>query len=148
MDWQYIAGFFDGEGSVVYNGKGFRVTITQTNFKVLDEIKQFTKVGMIFEVTKRKAHWKDSWVYLIAKQQDVYLFLMNILKFSVVKKELIKKSLPQIKKIINQQNIKRLKREKIIKNAKQYRIAGLTFRQIGKKLNIDFGYARRLILKN
>ena len=58
MNWSYIAGFFDGEGSVAHNGKGFRITIAQTDLEILNLIKDFTGVGHVIEVTKRKKHWK------------------------------------------------------------------------------------------
>ena len=44
-----IAGFFDGEGSIVWHerGHGFRVLLPQTNFEVLVAIQGFTRMGFI-----------------------------------------------------------------------------------------------------
>ncbi|MFA5022516.1 MAG: LAGLIDADG family homing endonuclease [Patescibacteria group bacterium] len=147
MTWKYIAGFFDGEGSLTFNGKGFRITISQTNKVVLEKIQKFTGKGKIFETYKRQKHWKDAWVYYIAKQEDVYYFLINTQKFLVVKAELVKKIMPSLKKIIDDQKIKSKKRERTALQVKKLREQGLTYRQIGKKLEVDYGYARRLVLK-
>ncbi len=45
MTWNYVVGFFDGEGSITKNGSGFRITIVQTNKEVLEEIKKFIQLG-------------------------------------------------------------------------------------------------------
>lgn len=89
MTWQYIAGFFDGEGSFCHNGKGFRITISQTDENVLNEIKKFTGLGNVIKVTKRRDHWKDAWVYYIAKQEDVLTFTQNTTEYLLVKKDIL-----------------------------------------------------------
>jgi len=147
MTWNYISGFFDGEGSIAHNGKGFRVTISQTNKEVLDAIKIFTKVGNVFEVTKRKEHWKDSWVYYIAKQEDVYYFLSKINRYIVVKKKQTELILPQLEKILKKQATRKNRRARLIRETKKLRGDNLSYRKIGEMLGIDWGYARRLSLK-
>lgn len=147
MTWEYIAGFFDGEGSITHNGKGYRISIAQTNKEVLDAIAQFTTMGFVIPVTKRKSHWKDSWVFYIAKQVDVLEFLQKSRAYLIVKKSLaeivIKKQLTIIDKAKKREAL-RLYR---ISQAKLLRDRGLTYRAIGKRLNIDFGFARQLSLK-
>ncbi len=67
MDWNYIAGFFDGEGSILkHDPTNYRISIPQTNEEVLQKIKTFSNMGNIFKTRKRKEHWKDSWVYSVA----------------------------------------------------------------------------------
>ena len=146
MNWSYIAGFFDGEGSLVYNGKGFRIIIPQTNEEVLISIKNFIGYGNIIYIKKRKAHWSDSWSYYIAKQTEVYDFIRKIKPFVIVKRDLITKTIPRLRTITNNQE----KRKNLYiyrkREAKKLRNKGLTYRSIGKELNVDWGYARRLIL--
>jgi len=146
MTWQYIAGFFDGEGSLVHNGKGYRIMITQTNKEVLEKIKNYARVGGVVEITKRQPHWRDSWLFYIAKQEDVYKFISAIQEMVIVKRNLIYIVMPRLKKIIEKQRAKKDRRKTIIKSAKKLRNKGDTYRQIGEKLKIDFGYARRIIL--
>ncbi len=147
MDWKYIAGFFDGEGTIAHNGKGFRITITQTNEDVLEAIRRFTSSGYIVEITKRKKHWKDSWLFYIAKQKDVYNFIANIKDYLIVKEVLAKKTLIQLKAYLKVREKQRLLKENRIKHAKVLRMKGWSYRKMGKQLNTDYGYIRRLLLK-
>lgn len=146
MEWKYIAGFFDGEGSLIYNGKGFRITISQNNEDVLSSIKNFVGFGGIIYIPKRKAHWNDSWSYYIAKQTEVHDFIKHIKPFVIVKRDLIFKTIPKIEKIVNNQILKKNLYIYRKREAKKLRVQGLTYRAIGKKLKIDFGYVRRLVL--
>lgn len=146
MNWPYIAGFFDGEGTIAHNGKGFRITIPQTNELVLQRIKSFAGYGNIIYVPKRKIHWSDGWTYYIAKQSEVYKFLLKIKPFLVVKSNAVNKTLPKLEKILNQQKLKRKTYIYRKQKGKKLRQKGLTYREIGKQLGIDWGYMRRLIL--
>lgn len=147
MNWSYIAGFFDGEGCITHNDKGVRLVITQTNFKVLEQIRKFVGFGFIIKPTKRKMHWKDSWVYYIAKQKHIYSFLRSVLKYLVVKRQLAEKTIPKLKIAVDNQQYRIDRRKRLVRMSRKLRSDGLTLRAIGKKLDIDFGYARRLILK-
>lgn len=147
MSWQYIAGFFDGEGSLGHNGKGYRITISQTNFPVLKTIQDFAGFGNIFKNRKRKSHWKESWVYYIARQEEVYIFIKNVLPFIIVKKDLAAKVMPTLSLTVKNHQQQIINRLRIIREAKLLRSQGLTYRKIGIKLSIDWGFARRIILK-
>lgn len=92
MNWNYIAGFFDGEGSVVIQknrAKYLRIIITvpNTDLNVLQEMKEFTNLGNIYKVTKRQEHWKDAWVWIIQRRFEVIHFIDTIKKYTLVKKE-------------------------------------------------------------
>lgn len=146
MQWEYIAGFFDGEGSILFNGKRFRITMAQTNHEVLEQIRVYAGFGNIFKAYKKKAHWKDCWIYFVARQEDVYTFLAKVSPFLIVKRALAARTIPRLKKVIvNKHQRSRLsmfrKRE-----VKKLRKNGLTYREIGKELSIDWGHARRLTL--
>lgn len=147
MTKEYVAGFFDGEGSITHNGKGYRITISQTNKRVLQEIKGLLKIGYIFKNRKRQAHWKESWVYYIAKQKDVYLFLQVISPFMVIKKGLAIRVFAHLKNVIVDIEKKRKLAQYRKRQALSLRKRGATYRNIGKELGIDWSYARRLILR-
>lgn len=147
MDWSYIAGFLDGEGSIAKNGEtDYRIAIPQTNEEVLQAIKSFYGVGNICKVTKRKEHWKDSWTYTVARQVDVLVFLKNVYPYLIVKKRSARKLIPVIADIVSAQRKRKTDLQKKIKKSKLLRGKGLSYRAIGKKLRIDHGYVRRLIL--
>ena len=145
--WSYIAGFFDGEGTLCHNGRGYRICITQTNEDVLKKIMKFTGYGNVVEITKRKSHWKDSWLYFISKQENIYRFLIGISKDVIVKKYNVTKTIPVLKMIIRNMKEKDKKRIILYRRAKDLRKEGLTYREIGRILKIDFGQARRIIIK-
>ncbi len=147
MTWNYVAGFFDGEGSITNNKKGYRISIAQTNLEVLTEIKNFVGLGYLFKEKKRKEHWKDSWVYYIAKQEEILFFLEKIFDILIVKKKEAKIVIPILKNNIKRMKGRKEKSQQTEKKAKMLRKKGMTYREIGKTLNIDFGYARRMVLK-
>lgn len=145
MTWNYVAGFFDGEGSINHNGRGFRVTISQSQLKVLEEIRDFTGVGSVIAVRKRKAHWKDAWVYYIARQSDVAFFLNKVRKFVIVKSAKLEEVLPRVRFIADNAKFKMGFKKVLISEAQRLRRKGLTYRAIGEILHKDFGYIRRII---
>lgn len=146
MTWQYIAGFFDGEGSIVTKRDGYALMISQTNEEVLNNIKNYTGVGNVYPITKRKEHWKDAWVYCVTDYHGTAKVLKGMLPHLVVKKKLAQKAIVQVNILLRERN-KILQKHRFRQNeAIKLRKKGLTFRAIGKILSIDFGYARRLIL--
>jgi hypothetical protein len=82
----------------------------------------------------------------VAKQTEVYDFVKKVKPFVIVKKYLIIKANLELKNIVNNQKLKKklyFYRKKEIKNLRN---KGLTYREIGRKLKIDWGYVRRLNL--
>ncbi|MFA6135907.1 MAG: LAGLIDADG family homing endonuclease [Candidatus Paceibacterota bacterium] len=147
MKWEYIAGFFDGEGCISHNGKGYRIAISQTNQEVLDGIVKFSKVGYVCKITKRKSHWKDSWIYYISKQDDVLYFLKRIFDYLIVKNAIAKKVIPELSKYAKKRNVKISVMEHKKAKALEMRTSGASYREIGKQLNLDWGYVRRILIK-
>jgi len=147
MTWEYIAGFFDGEGFIGHNGKGYRVTITQTNQEVLDNIARFSGIGYVVKITKRKAHWKDSWIYYIACQKDVYFFIKHIVRFLTVKKNITEKVIRVLNIYLGNKRRHELHIEKMKDVAKEMRKKGHTYREIGKRVGLDWSYVRRILIK-
>lgn len=146
MDWRYIAGFIDGEGTISARNNRFRITITQTNKEVLEAIRSFTQCGNVVEITKRKAHWKDSWVYFISKRENIHKFLIKIFPYLIVKKAEAGYAISKLKMELIKMKQKEEESEERKHLAKLLRNNGWSYRKIGKKLRIDWGYARRLIL--
>lgn len=148
MTWAYIAGFFDGEGSVTRNGSGFRVTIPQTNIEVLQTIQQFVGCGSVIHVTKRRSHWKESWTYAIAKQTEVLHFLKRIAPHLVVKRDLVRTIIPGISRSVTQYGRSTARREQRLRVAVALRRRGWTYRSIGRRVGMDWGWTRRMILRS
>ena len=147
MTWEYIAGFFDGEGSISRNGNGYRITIPQTNQKVLDDIMHFSGVGFVIKITKRKAHWKDSWVYYISRQRDVYFFIKHISEFLNVKKNVVETVTLMLENYLADKQRHDIHLDKMKNVAARMRVNGCTYREIGKKIGLDWSYVRRILIK-
>lgn len=147
LSWSYVAGFVDGEGSIVKIGStDYRVLVSQTNEVVLKLIKRFTGVGRICKLTKRKSHWKESWLYFVGRQKDVLFFLKSVYPYLIVKKDLVRRTIPKVSKIVLLQQEKKLHLQKNVEASKFLRKKGFSYRAIGEKLGIDHGYVRRLAL--
>jgi len=87
-DAAYIAGLFDGEGSVDFakrtekkRGKAYKVQrilmrIEMTDESVLRWVHETLKVGTIRKRNRSpsvKAHWKDRWVYSVRFREALYV---------------------------------------------------------------------------
>ena len=96
---------------------------------------------------KRKSHWKDSWIFYIARQEDVYKFIFGIKNYLIVKKQLAEQTAIKLKIYLKIEGKRKSLKEKRIRRARILRTKGWSYRKIGKELNIDWGYIRRLLLK-
>lgn len=146
MTWSYIAGFLDGEGSITRNESGWRITIPQTHYLVLRSIQRFTRVGHITHLRKRQTHWREAWVYVISTQADIQRVLTHILPHLIVKHPLARKVLAELHTIVPQQRRRRQIARQHRITARRLRRKGLTYRAIGSRLGLDWGYVRRMIL--
>lgn len=145
MDSKYIAGFFDGEGSICLTGKNknrWTISIPQTNFEVLESIYKFLGYGRVIKVTKRKVHWKDAWVYQIGKQEEVFNFLKLIYPNLIVKRDKVYKALKGLIKIIDYKKLIENKRIKV----KELVSKGLSYRKIEKEYKINRGFIYRTMV--
>lgn len=105
LTWDYVAGFFDGEGCIrIFNYRDsklkdtarfcLRASISQTKdrgYKLLSDIKDFlAKAGIestIYSDNKKpKANWAESHALTIAKRESCDKFLIKILPYLHVKK--------------------------------------------------------------
>lgn len=94
ITWAYIAGFFDGEGSVFQARPRISalVSIVQAEQHVLQEIQQFLVQHCIPSVVRAKSmcstYRKPQWVLSISKNADTIKFLSHILPYLQVKRVL------------------------------------------------------------
>lgn len=147
MNWNYIAGFFDGEGSLTKNANGYRVSIPQTHKGVLASIQAFTGRGFISEVRKRKAHWKNCWIWGISTQEDVLFFLKGVAPHVIVKKKLLNEVLPKTLAMVSRRRQMKKQLNDKRMHALSLRKQGLSYKRIGTKMSLDHGYVRKMILQ-
>jgi intein-encoded DNA endonuclease-like protein len=88
ISWQYIAGFFDGEGTVVITVRGqVRCVTVQSTREVLDLIQVFLGYGT---VRKNRPRFYRLGIYA---REDVRDFIEGILPFTVVKRTQLEEAL-------------------------------------------------------
>ena len=149
MNWDYIAGFFDGEGSITKVGKNsFRITFAQNNKDVLDAIKLFLNgYGIHSWITKKrpsKAYPNNIGYHLaFAKSEAVRLFLTQVIPYLIVKKDLAIITLPLLTVEPNKQptELDYMKAKLLLK-------AGFTYRETNKTIGIKFSFTKLKELKD
>ncbi len=116
MDWNYLAGFIDGEGSIILKPPRVRIYISNTNEPVLKKIKGFVGCGSVFEVKRKiKGNWKKQYGWTIGSHKEVLGILKKIEPFLIIKKELCNKAILYIegkrwqKDYISKDELKKLK---------------------------------------
>jgi hypothetical protein len=101
MNWVYIAGFFDGEGSLCYSTSPMgglspgRITIAQSGVPgrmLLEEIRDFLHTqGIKCSVLrnrkrKSKPHWKPAWILFVNSRRGSLVFAKNVLPYVRIKR--------------------------------------------------------------
>jgi hypothetical protein len=83
ISWPYVAGFFDGEGSVSYikSNDAYSIIITQRTSQVLTEIQVFANIGKVFKDTGT-----DVFRLHVVRWCEQLQFINGILPFSIVKR--------------------------------------------------------------
>lgn len=97
INWDYIAGFFDGEGNInVSKTKNYKngehnitiaIRIYQTSRDVLEKIKDFIGYGTIYENKRTNSSWNNTFELTFNKKDDVKTFLITIKDKVITKKE-------------------------------------------------------------
>ncbi len=130
MNWDYIAGFIDGEGSIIISPPRVRLFISNTDKRVLEKIRDFSKLGTIIEV-KRKENpkWKKSYVWNLGSHKDCLTVLKKLKNKLIIKKDKCKKAISFIKN-------KRWLGDYISKKELE-KFKNMSYRKIAKRLGIS-----------
>ncbi len=152
MNWDYIAGFFDGEGCfTIYYDKNnrvkYQISISQTTKGVLEEIQQFLGYGNIYNADhKGNKNWKESWSFAyslrIGKRKDILSFLSKIEDKIIVKKEELKTK----KGVLMELDLLKTKKWETMRShlkvCRKMREQGMSWKQVGKAINKNAESAR------
>jgi len=125
MTYAYIAGFFDGEGSVgAYKSKWgiyLNSRIGNTNLEILVKIKEV--FGGYVSTIKKTEGRKQAWSWIVTDKNELRFFFEKILPYSTVKKqqiiyglkylELTSRSSSSIKVTQEEQNVRQFISDKI-----------------------------------
>lgn len=87
MNWNYIAGFFDGEGSAwISKDKIGIIAFPNTNKKILKEIKKFINLPSCWYKDKKKPKHKTFYRLVYSRHKDI-LFIAQKLVNKCIRKE-------------------------------------------------------------
>jgi hypothetical protein len=136
----YIAGMFDGEG----NFDKVTINISNTNLFLLKIIhKHLLSLSIINTIKKRKnklkSYYLDAYDIKIFGRNNISNFYTYIPFFHKQKRHKMLKYLVQTKSCISFKELKQMKNDKL---------KGLTFRAIAKKWNKSLGMVYDYIIKN
>jgi len=154
MNWEYIAGFMDGEGCVSRQTtkegkfKRYEIQITNTNYDVLIKMKDFVEMGWICKLKTRKAHWKQAWSWGINRHADVIRFCEMVENFSIVKKEKITNAkMETIEYVKMREEYEKKRRQKIIDDINNTFEDGISISEISRRIGVSRPTVRRYMDK-
>ena len=98
MNCDYLAGFLDGEGSIIIRPPRVRLYISNTNREILDKIKEFVKCGNVYEIKRvdKNKKWKRQYGWSVCSHKDVLRVLKNLKDKLIIKKELCENAISYI----------------------------------------------------
>ncbi|MDO8623271.1 MAG: LAGLIDADG family homing endonuclease [archaeon] len=98
MDWDYLAGFIDGEGSIIIKPPRVRIYISNTDKKVLDEIRNFVNCGKVYEINmeNKNKKWSKQYCWTICSHKEILKILKNLKGRLIIKEELCEKAINYI----------------------------------------------------
>ena len=142
INWAYVAGFFDGEGSIVFTGSTCKISIAQNTRKVLENIQAFLMSegithSWVTESPPRPFNRQPNTLYHLAfsHADNVRLFFDSVLPFSVVKKDKILDAYDRLtdtpRKSVTTEEYQ---------NAKSFLAQGCTYRQVQDATGIMFNF--------
>ena len=139
MNWDYIAGFFDGEGSITHTiGRSYRVSFAQCHYGVLYKIREFLQIqcpGIHTWITYKQPTSitvQDQWYLAFSKSTSVRFFLQQIRDRVIVKKELLEYVLENLTDTVSHKITPEMN-EQIL----ELRSKGLSQTAIAQKLGIS-----------
>jgi thymidylate synthase (FAD) len=107
VDWKYIAGILDGEGTVYIGKNQVRISIYNTDIECINRIRSFlcdNKIQTNISSRKRKKTHKECYNLSIDKRDSVELFMDIILPYTIIKKEKIIKAIEKLDRINKKNN--------------------------------------------
>jgi hypothetical protein len=100
VTWQYVAGFFDGEGCVgAPSGRtGIKLQIAQKTAAVLEEIKSFLDAqGIVCAISRNRSHPAQMYTLHIDGRAAARLMLEGLRPYVIVKKQSVEDALRQLR---------------------------------------------------
>lgn len=86
----WLAGFFDGEGSLS-QCPPWQLTLANTNKASVDRCQTYTGAGSVKLVKSytAPAHWSPKWVWKITRQRDIEAVCRQMLPYLIIKRRVV-----------------------------------------------------------
>lgn len=144
MNWDYLAGFLDGEGSIIIRSPRVRLYISNTDKNILDEIQKFLNCGAVYHVKRNdKPKWKKQYGWTVGNHKDCLRILRELNFRLILKKDLCEKAINYIEN-------KRWHGEYLSKEELE-KLKHLPYRKIAKEIGVShmvvFKYLRKYGIK-
>lgn len=138
----WFTGLFEGEGSFkILKEKYVRgIVIPSTDLDVLEKVKSFFG-GEIYKTSKRKKHWKESWVWSLASVEAEGL-VREMIPFLLNRRA--DRAITWLK-LYEQRNVKNKKRKERNSFILYLHNQGLTQKQIANKVGIERSGVSKII---
>lgn len=138
MNWGYVTGFFDGEGSVYlmkrrYQKRAIRIDISQKDIRPLLAIATFLKCKNINSTIREHGKPTEMKKLSIIRQKDAFNFLKKIKDIAIVKKEKIAEVINYVENYIPKYRTLTHKQENQIKRLWSF---GWSYKEIVKKVGL------------
>ena len=84
-DTAWLAGLFEGEGSLLRNGKrqndGWYLSLTMSDEDVVRHAHQVAGVGNVFMCNRARPGWKDMWRLSVNRRNDIHALVLRLLPY-------------------------------------------------------------------
>jgi hypothetical protein len=138
----WVAGLFEGEGTISINSHGVRASIEMTDIDVLENVKS-NFGGSLIEQKRRKGkeHYKISWRWQLTNSKEACEFLEVILPFLYSRRSVrVNEALKWYKESIRAKEIKAAKRQILLEEIKKLGETNISHKEIAIKLNVSRSY--------
>ena len=131
MDWSYVAGFFDGEGSVIFTKNSIKLQFSNTDKQMLKKLHKFLGCGNIRFSYRNLDKWKPQGVLVVGKHEDVIPILDKLKDLCIIKKSKIKKAIDYYEN--KKWHYQQIDMERLTK----LRNNGMSIRKIAEEMNLS-----------
>lgn len=129
----WLAGFFDGEGTVYLGKAGITVSVANTNRDVIESIARWMGVGTIEVRPPQKAGWNQTYIWRVRNYIDARMVLLTIRPYLTIKAADADRAISRIADFVARRRAAADRNDEILRLV----AAGRTHKSIGERFGIS-----------
>lgn len=132
----WLAGFFDGEGSVYIPRKStlsVGISIGNTNSEVIFAIHKKINIGQVCIIKHENTKWSDTYIWRVRNYRDSGTILKEMLPYLTIKNKIAREALGIISRAKNERELLVSRNEMILSMLS----SGLTGRDVAKRIGVS-----------